>query len=464
MSNTVDLKQTEKCEQEFMGHPKGLAYIVFTEAWERFSFYGMQALLVLYMVRYLYLDGNIEQVAGFETFKGIVESIFGTLSNDALAKQTAGLYIGLIYFFPVFGGLLGDKVIGRTRAVLLGAVFMAIGHFLMAFEHTFLLALSALILGSGLLKGNLAAQVGGLYKRLDQRRDTAFSVYNVAINIGATIAPLVCGTLGELYGWHYGFGAAGIGMLVGITIYWKGRRYLPADNIDKTDNPIKELTRNDGKIVAAIVLIILLAAFYWTVQSQVWITYPLWIAERVDHTLFGWSMPVTWFQSIDNFAVLIFAPIVIWRWRILAQRELEPAVITKLIKGFFTFAFAYGLIIFGEWLANSSITSGQKVHIIWPVLFHLICGWGFMHLGPIFMALISRTAPVSINTMMVSGYYLSIFAGGTLSGWLGKFYETMSPIEFWLMHIAIVSSGGILIWLLSKPLTRLLFSQERVVD
>ena len=438
-------------DKDILGHPRGLAYIVFTEVWERFSFYGMQALLVLYMVRYLYLDGHIDNVIGFEAFRGVVEGVFGSLSNESLAKQTAGLYIGLIYFVPVFGGLLGDRVIGRTRAVIIGALFMAVGHFLMAVESAFLFALAALIIGSGLLKGNLAAQVGTLYKISDQRRDTAFSVYNVAINVGAMIAPLVCGTLGEIYGWHYGFGAAGIGMLVAIVIYLSGRHYLPVDNVLDKNYSRPKLQVGDGKVIGALALVIAIAAFYWTVQSQVWITYPLWIAERVDHTVFGWEMPITWFQSIDNLAVLVFAPLVMWRWHKLSLKENEPAVLVKLIKGFLAFVCAYGVIVLGEILSGSGL-----VHIIWPILFHFICGWGFMHLGPILMSLISRSAPVSINAMMVSSYYLSIFVGGVTSGWLGKFYEVMTPAEFWMMHSFIVLAGAVLIFIFYKPFTRIL--------
>lgn len=162
--------------KDFMGHPRGLAYIVFTEAWERFSFYGMQALLVLYMAGYLLQPGTIETVVAFEGFRSGMESVFGPLSIQALATQIFGLYIGLIYFMPVLGGWLGDRVMGQQKAVLAGAALMAVGHFLMAFEAAFLFALTALIFGAGLLKGNLAAQVGRLYAKTDQRRDTAYTL------------------------------------------------------------------------------------------------------------------------------------------------------------------------------------------------------------------------------------------------------------------------------------------------
>jgi len=208
--------------RSFFGHPRGLAYIVFTEAWERFSFYGMQALLVLYMAGYLLRPETVGRVVGFTGFKAAIESVLGSLSSQAFASQVFGLYVGLVFFVPVLGGLIGDRLIGRRKAVIGGALLMALGHFLMAFEAAFLFALLALILGSGLLKGNLAAQVGGLYAKSDPRRDHAFSIYCLGINLGAFVAPLVCGTIGELYGWHYGFALAGFGMLIGLAVYLGG--------------------------------------------------------------------------------------------------------------------------------------------------------------------------------------------------------------------------------------------------
>ncbi|WP_417318647.1 peptide MFS transporter [Emcibacter sp.] len=440
---------------EIMGHPRGLAYIIFTEAWERFSYYGMQALLVLYMVRYLYLPGNLEKVIGFDLFRTTVEAVFGPLSNTALATQTAGLYMGFVYFMPLIGGFLGDRYLGRTRAVTLGALFMAAGHFLMAFENAFLFALLALVIGSGLLKGNLAAQVGDLYDRDDQRRDTAYSVYNVAINVGYMLAPLVCGTLGEVLGWHYGFGAAGIGMLVSIVIYLSGRKYLPVDKILDKNHVRPALEQGEGKIIGAILMVLIIASFYWTVQSQVWITYLLWIPERVDHEIFGWTMPVTWFLSVDSVAVLLFAPIVMWQWRRMASRGCEPNPLMKVVRGCVAFAVAFLLLVVGEILAAEG-----RVNMLWPILFHLVCGWGFMHLGPIIMALISRAAPTTINATMVSTYYLSLFIGGTAAGWLGKFYEQMSPVMFWVMHAVIVLFGAGLVLVFYKLFSSILLQED----
>lgn len=434
-------------ERTFLGQPRGLAYIVFTEAWERFSFYGMQALLVLYMAGHLLQPGTVETVAGFAGFHAALEAVFGQLSTQALASQIFGLYIGLIYFMPVVGGLLGDRVLGRRRAVVAGAASMAMGHFLMAFEAAFLVALALLIVGSGLLKGNLAAQVGGLYAKDDPRRDTAFSLYCMAINVGAFIAPLVCGTLGELYGWHYGFGAAGVGMLVGIVIYVSGRSYLPADPLVEAGTARPKLRPGDARVVGSLLGILAIASLFWTAQTQVWNTYPLWVRDRVDRAVFDVAVPVTWFQSLDSLAVLVMAPVVIWFWRLQARRRTEPGDLSKIALGCAMFAFACLWLSVGE-----AISGGGKLNLIWPTAFHFICAWAYLYAAPITLALVSRAAPVSVNAMMVGAYYLSLFAGGIFSGWLGRFFEVLSPSAFWLLHAAIVASGAALILVLRRPL------------
>ncbi|MES1944153.1 amino acid/peptide transporter [Salinisphaera sp. PC39] len=444
-----DRGRPESGAGDVLGHPKGLWFIVFTETWERFSFYGMQALLVLYMATYLLHPGKVETVAGFAPFRAAIEGVVGPLSVQALATQIFGLYIGLIYFMPVFGGLLGDQWLGRTRAVLIGAASMALGHFLMAFEAAFLFALLALIVGSGFLKGNLAAQVGDLYAKADQRRDAAFSIYNVAINIGATVAPLICGTLGEVYGWHYGFGIAGFGMLVGIVIYLAGGKHLPPDPVVGARKERHHLQPGDGRIIGGILVMFLIAALFWATQAQVWNSYPLWIKGHVDREILGLTVPVTWFQSLDSLAVLVLMPAVLWIWRVQARRGTEPDDFGKIILGCGVYAAAFLWLTAGEFVAG-----GDKVLLLWPVTFHFILGFGFVYVAPIMMSLVSRTAPLAVNAMMVGAYYLSIFVGGFLSGWLGRFYEVLTPLQFWLLHAGVAASGSLLVVMLRRPLGR----------
>src|SRR5881394_3331987 len=203
----------------FLCHPRGLFYLAFTEAWERFSYYGMSALVVLYMVNQLLLPGHVEHVVGFAAFRSMIEGTFGPLSTQALASQIFGLYAGFVYFTPVLGGWIGDRI-GQRHAVVIGALSMSGGHLAMAFDQSFLLALLLLIVGSGLLKGNISAQVGGLYPiEQEERRTRGFAIFSTGINFGAVAGPLLCGFLAERYGWHIGFGAAAVFMLGGLATY-----------------------------------------------------------------------------------------------------------------------------------------------------------------------------------------------------------------------------------------------------
>lgn len=444
---------TPVSEGEFFGHPRGLAYIAFTEAWERFSFYGMQALLVLYMAGHLLQPGVVEQVAGFATVRAAITAVFGTLSTQALASQIFGLYIGLVYFMPIFGGLLGDRVLGRRKAVLLGAVSMAIGHFLMAFEAAFLPALAALIVGSGLLKGNLAAQVGALYAKDDRRRDSAYTAYCTSITIGAAIAPLICGTLGEFYGWHYGFGAAGVGMMIGIAIYLSGAKYLPADAPSGAGVEAKpQMQRGDVRKILVILVLLAITALFWTVQAQVWNTYPLWLKDHVDRSIpFGLMIPVTWFQALDSLAVVSFAPLVMLLWRRQAQRAAEPSDLSKIAMGCGFFAIACFLLSAGQWLAGDN-----PVPVWWPIAFHFICAAAYLYVAPIALALVSRAAPAAVNAMMVGSYYLGLFVGGIASGWLARFYEPFGPVTFWFLHVLVALAGSLSVLVLRGVFVKVL--------
>lgn len=440
MSRTI---HNQTAAPELWGHPRGMAYIVFTEAWERFSFYGMQALLVLYLSTHLLPDNRYEHVWGMASLIDITTSIFGELSTHALATQLFGLYVGFIYAAPIIGGWIGDRITGRNHAVLAGALAMTAGHLLMAVEQFTLVAIVLLIIGSGLLKGNLAAQVGALYGPRDSRRDSAYTLYNVSINIGATIAPLVCGTLGELYGWHYGFGAAGIGMVVGLIVYVRGMRYMPVTP-DRHD-PSTDDADTEGSHAGtwgAVAFIFMVACLFWSVQAQVWNSYPLWLKDRVDRLIGSFEVPVTWFQSLDAFGVLLFSPVVLILWAWQKRRAREPSDRTKVFIGFVVYAAGFLLLGLGE------IFSGEGlVAIIAPISLHLVLGLGFLYVGPIFMSILSRIAPPTAVGTVLGTYYLSLFIGGVVSGWLGRFYEPLGPTQFWLLHAAILLAGALVILL-----------------
>jgi len=411
----------------------------------------MQALLILYMTGHLLKPGMMEHVRGFAQFRAGLEFVLGPLSTQALASTIFGLYVGLIYFTPIFGGLAGDRLLGRTRAVLAGATLMAAGHFMMAFDTTFLPALVSLVIGSGLLKGNLAAQVGLLYRRDDQRRDSAYTVYVTAINIGAFVAPLVCGTLGELYSWHYGFAAAGVGMLISMGIYLSGRRYLPPDVVRRSSTDRPRLHAGDGRTIAALLVVLAITSLFWTTQAQVWNVYPLWLRDSVDRRAFGFSVPVTWFQSIDSLTVLMLAPVIVLLWQRQARRGMEASDLSKIALGCAFYGIAFILPVAGQLTA-----SGSPVALGWPLGLHVFTALGYLYAAPTALALMSRCAPPAVNSMMVGAYYLGIFIGGLGSGHLARFYEPLGPAAFWSLHALVGLSGTALIGLLRRPLGRAL--------
>lgn len=441
-----------------LGHPPGLAYIAFTEAWERFSFYGMQALLVLYMTGHLLLPAIVEHVAGLSELRAVLEGLFGTLSPQALASQIFGLYVGFVYLTPVLGGMLGDRLLGRRRAVLLGAVLMAVGDFLLAPDVTFLWGLAALIAGSALLKGNLIAQVGNLYNKDDRRRDSAFALYITAINVGGFVAPLVCGTLGELYGWHYGFVAAGGGMLISIVIYLSGTRHLPSENSRLAGDPRPRLVAGDWRVILALLALLGLTSLFWIPQAQVWNVYPLWQRDFVDRSVYGMTIPVTWFQSLDSLAGFSMAPLVLMLWRSQRRRATEPADMPKLMIGCALYGVAFLLLSIGEIAA-----AGSRVALLWPVTFHFVCAAGYLYAAPIALSLVSRAAPAAASAMLAGAYYLGVFVGGVGSGWLARFYERVPPSWFWAMHAFVACVGAICFAVLRRPLMRTLRLDQAAV-
>ena len=223
MSRIADATPSDSHTKTFLGEPRALAYLAFTEAWERFSYYGMTALLVLYLTQSLLLPGHVEHIQGFAAFRSALEKVFGPLNAPALASQIYGLYAGLMYFTPVLGGWIADRWLGARNAVVLGALLMSSGHVAMAFDRSFLLAMALLITGCGLLKGNISTQVGTLYREDDgPGRTRGFAIFSFAINTGAVIGPFLCGLGAQVYGWHAGFGLAAVLMLVGLCTYLAG--------------------------------------------------------------------------------------------------------------------------------------------------------------------------------------------------------------------------------------------------
>ena len=325
--------------RDLFGHPRGLTFLFATEMWERFSYYGMRALLTLYMIKYLLLPQNAGNVVGLATFRSALEFVFGPLALQPLASQIYGFYTGLVYLTPILGGLIADRVLGQRKTVIVGASLMAIGHFMMAFERLFLFALLFLILGNGAFKPNISTQVGALYAPGDARRDRAFSIFYVGINLGAFLAPLVCGTLGEELGWHYGFAAAGVGMTAGLIIYLAARPALPADALMKREVPHGPLSREARRAIGAILALMLPVALFWGIYEQQGSTIVLWADQFTDRHIGAFVIPVTWFQALNPFMIFAFTPLIVALWRFQGPRE--PSTVTKLAIGCGLAALAY---------------------------------------------------------------------------------------------------------------------------
>lgn len=451
-------------DRSFLGHPRGLGYLAFTEAWERFSYYGMQTLLVLYMVNRLLHPGHIEHIAGFGPFRHLLEGIYrGPLSVEALASAIFGLYTGLVYLTPIGGGIIADRLLGRTRTITLGAILMAAGHFLMAFDFTFLIALLCLLLGVGCFKGNLASQVGALYPLGDNRRADAFQIYYLFINGGVISAPLIAGTLGEIYGWHYGFGAAGVGMLIGLTIYLSGRKYLPPDTVivKKSERVAKApLTHREKMGIVALLALLPVLTIAVVGNQQIFNAYLIWAQERVDLVFFGRKMPTTWLITLDAVLSVTFLAGAVVFWRIWARKFPEPPEITKMGIGSLCAVTGFISLAAGAWLAART---GTKVSIGWLIAFHVLNSIGFANVFPVSLALYARVAPAALSATIIGIYYLHLFAANNLVGWLGGLLERMPATHFWLLHAALSGTAGIVFLIAGRLFGHLLAPEENGV-
>jgi POT family proton-dependent oligopeptide transporter len=449
--STVEAALTRAGDATFIGHPKGLFYLAFTEAWERFSFYGMTALLALYMVNQLLLPGHVEHIGGFSGFRAAVESLVGQQSTQALASQIFGLYSGFVYFTPLLGGMIADRWIGQRNAVVIGALSMSAGHIAMTFDKSFLLALLLLVIGSGFLKGNISAQVGALYPREDEaRRTRGFIIFSTAINIGAVVGPLLCGLLAQVYGWHYGFGIAAIFMLLGLATYLYGYRYLPA-RVERRSYEGTRLTAADWRIVYALIAVMIVTIFQSTAYYQLFNVMPIWTQQHVALDVGGFRIPIPWYQSISSGFSIVGVPLLFWIWRHQATRSREPDELAKIGTGAWITA-ASNLIL----VAAIFSSGGAPVHPIWPLLYVAGLGISFLYYWPTLLALVSRAAPAKVNATLMGFAFMSLFVSNNLIGWIGGFYEKMRPAEFWAMHAAIAAGGGLLVALFGRRLGRAL--------
>ena len=466
-SAAIDLPPAARPEpsrdRAFLGHPSGLGYLAFTEAWERFSYYGMQALLVLYMVDQLLRPGHVEHVVGFAAFRAGLESVFGPLSIQALSSQVFGIYTAVVYVTPIFGGLIGDRWLGRRGAVTLGCLVMAAGHFMMAFDASFLFALLAIILGGGLLKGNIAVQLGQLYAPGDVRREQAFQMFVLAINFGSIAAPLVCGTLGEKLGFHYGFAAAGVGMVIGLGVYLAGRGHLPAEPPRTRATPAQPkppISAGEWRAVAGIVALMPVMALVMVPNNQTFNVGVLWWRRFMDLDVFGFQMPVTWLLSVNSVLAVagLAAGVMVWRW--LARRGIAPHELTKIGIGA---ALAVGEPLIKAGFSAAAAQGGWKIPLPCLLLWDLVGVAAFVCYYPTALSVVSRASPPRLAGALFGAFLLFTVATNYLVGWIGSFYQPLGPAMFWLLHAGLPAiSLGVLL-LAYKPLKRALGDPDRGV-
>lgn len=433
---TPDLTDRGPADRAFLGHPKGLGYLAFVEGCERFSYYSMQTLLVLYMVKYLLLPENIGNVVGLSALQN---GYYSGLEGQPLASAIFGDYTALVYLTPILGGIIADRWLGRRATLIWGGLIMALGHFLMAFEGTFLFALLALVVGVGLFKGNIASQVGELYDDKDLRRAMAFQIFYIAINVSVIAAPLVSGTLGEKVGWHWGFGTAGIVMVAGLILYIMAKPWLPEDN-----RPAKgtakvasaPLTRTDWLRILALILLVPVLAVSILTNQQIFNAYLVWADEQFALNFMGETLPTSWMITIDaalSFSMLV-AVAAFYKWY--GTKWKEPDELGKMIIGSF-FTIAGGLCLY-----MAAVTQGEaKIGLFWPLMFHLFNSIGFSHILPVSLALFTKLAPKALNATIVGIYYLAFFAANKIVGTIGGWYSTMDTPTFWLFHVGTAAVG-----------------------
>ena len=485
--------------KELFGHPVGLYVLFFTEMWERFSYYGMRGLLKLYMVNFLFITirqtyqgkgyegiGNPDDVLGWSFIKRLLPTVDASKLATCIAEKSAALvkgdeakhiagiaqdvatniasqtcavapnasvlygwYTGLVYLTPVIGGLLADKYLGQKRSVFVGGSLMALGQVvLFGSESAFFVGLFLLIVGNGFFKPNISTQVGNLYPAGDSRRDGAFTIFYMGINLGSFICNFICGTLAAAYGWRYGFLAAGVGMCIGLVVQLVGGKYLAPDTRQQQagDAAAKKqpLTKGEWKRVWALVILCALNIVFWAVYEQQGNTMQSWADEK---TIWPSWASSTWFQSVNPFFVFLLAPLFDLIWRRQSKKGTEPSSVGKMAIGCFVLGGSFIVMVIG-----AKVIGGGKGGLFWPIFCTFLLTVGELYLSPIGLSLVTKVAPIRIVSLMMGMWFLSSFFGNILSGYIGQLYTTISADMFFLLLMVLGVSAGVAIWLFNKPL------------
>jgi POT family proton-dependent oligopeptide transporter len=410
------------------GHPPGLTVLFTTQMWAEFSFFGLQAMLVYYMTKDL----------GF---------------SQAKSSLIYGAYGAAAFFSPFFGGMIADRWLGRTPSVIIGCTMMMLGHFAMAFEPLLFPALVLVALGNGLFLPPLAIQVGSLYADDDPRKAYAYSAYYMGINLGGLLAPLVCGTLGELYGWHWGFAAAGVGMAVGLAIYCSFLRLLPPE-------PKKaKLAAEEAPAVAPIIrqhvvtliLMVAMVVLFRIGYEQSGNVIALWVSDFTDRSLGGFTIPATWFQSINPLLIIIGTPILIRFWRRRRAQETTPHLLRRMAIGCVIAALAMLIMVLA---AIASGPGGARVSSLWVLTYFVLLTLGELFVIPVGLTLIESLAPVRFASMAMGAWYIAKFLGSLLAGFMGAYWQVIPASTFFSLGMGSTMLAAVCLYTMAQLLGR----------
>jgi POT family proton-dependent oligopeptide transporter len=416
-------------QQTWFGQPRGLTILFLTEMWEIFSYYGMRALLVYYMTKQLMI-------------------------GQEKASLIYGLYQGLAYFTPIIGGVIADRWLGKRRAVIIGGSIMAAGHFMMTFEPLFYPALATIALGNGLFLPSLPSQIDGLYRADDPRRAWAYNVYYVGINLGGFLAPLICGVLGEVYGWHWGFGAAGVGMLLGLVVYIRGGKYLPDQVRAVKQNLLRTAPRASAGTYRSTFILLFAVGLAVTVfrgaYEQYGNTLALWTDVGVDRAIGHWSIPMTWFPSLDPLLVIMMTPLLLAHWRRRAQAGSPGSSMRKMALGALIVAAAYLLLTTATFAAGTGRASW-----LWLVLFFVVFTFGELYILPTGLGLFARLAPIGYGATTVAAWFFVISIGTLSAGIVGTLWSHVSHAGFFGILAGISAIAAAMLLALDPAIRRI---------
>ncbi len=437
-------------QPQLFGHPMGLYVLFFTEMWERFSYYGMRAILVLYITTKT-MDAN----PGLGWSTGEALSLYGT-------------YTMLVYVMSIPGGLIADKLIGQKKSVLLGGFILVLGHSILAItqDWAFYTGLGFIILGVGLLKPNISTMVGGLYKQGDERRDKGFTIFYIGINVGAFLSSLIVGYVGEKVGWHYGFGLAGIGMLIGMLVFMWGQKYLVGvgDYIGSDDNPDKEhmnrpLTKIEKDRMLVMFLSFLLIIVFWGAFEQAGGLMNIYADQKTDRMLMGWEVPASWFQSVNAFFIITLGTAVAGFWYKYKLKGKEGSSLFKMAIGIIIMGIGF---LFMRFAAEQYEATGSSAMywLVFAYLFHTI---GELCASPVALSFITKLAPVKYASFMMGAYFAATGLGNKLAGLIGQSAEGAGEKAVFTGVFFFTIAVGIIVLLLLKPLKRLTHGAEDLV-